>query len=391
MKILLINDYAAPLAGAELQLLHLREALRNRGYDARLFSTSASNDGTADYVTFGTTSRLRTLLQSANPMAYFKLRSILSEFRPDVVHATIFLTQLSPLILPALKNYSALYYAVWYRAVCPLGTKMLPDAAQCEKRAGAVCYHSGCLPLRDWIPLSLQMKMWRRWRQKAFKIFAANSQAVKQQLQADGIENVEVIWPGVKRISERSAMFDRPLAVFSGRLVPEKGAELLIRAFEAAVHLVPEAQLWIAGDGPQRAALQQLVGELKLGGNIQLLGQLTTDELQKRFSPAWVQVVPSRWPEPFGLAAAEAMMRSTAVIASATGGLLEIVQHQTTGLLIPPSNVKALSQALVSVLGNCALAEKMGKAGREYAMKNLTEEESVDRFVALYKRLAQMK
>ena len=61
--------------------------------------------------------------------------------------------------------------------------------------------------------------------------------------------------------------------------------------------------------------------------------------MEARFESAWVQIVPSIWEEPFGLAAAEAMMRGTAVIASRTGGLAEIVQDDLCGFLVPPGDV----------------------------------------------------
>ena len=116
MKILLISDYATPTGGAEILTISLRDGLRSRGHDARLFASSARPNGAhsqADYHCFGTTSGFRTLLQSANFWAARKLKRILAEFQPDVVHVTLFLTQLSPLILPLLKNVPSLYYAVW--------------------------------------------------------------------------------------------------------------------------------------------------------------------------------------------------------------------------------------------------------------------------------------
>jgi hypothetical protein len=88
VKILLVNDYAVPQGGAEILILNLRDALRERGHDARLFASNASEDASrslADYTCRGTTSRFRTLLQSANPWAAMRLRRVLTVFQPDVV------------------------------------------------------------------------------------------------------------------------------------------------------------------------------------------------------------------------------------------------------------------------------------------------------------------
>lgn len=107
MKILLVNDDAVRQGGAEILLLKLRDSLRERGHDARLFASNAKEDGKcslADYTCRGTTSRFRTLLQVANPWAAIGLRKVLRSFQPDVVHVKIFLTQLSPLILPLLRD-----------------------------------------------------------------------------------------------------------------------------------------------------------------------------------------------------------------------------------------------------------------------------------------------
>src|SRR2546428_11767181 len=156
MKILFINDSAVPQGGAEIAIVGMRDALRERGHDARLFASSAGGNGVpslADYTCFGTASKFRTLLQSANPWAFVALRRVLAEFQPDVVHVKMFLTQLSPLILPLLKRVPTICHVVWYRPICPLGTKVLPDGSSCYSPPGAVCYRSGCLPLRDWIPL----------------------------------------------------------------------------------------------------------------------------------------------------------------------------------------------------------------------------------------------
>ena len=134
MKILLLHDYAARFGGAEALTIALRDGLRERGHDARLLATSAGLDGpsVADYECRGTTSSLRTALQVANPSAARAVRRAVAEFRPDVVHVRMFLTQLSPLVLPPLKDIPSIYHAVWYRAICPTGTKLRPDGAVCH-------------------------------------------------------------------------------------------------------------------------------------------------------------------------------------------------------------------------------------------------------------------
>jgi len=118
-----------------------------------------------------------------------------------------------------------------------------------------------------------------------------------------------------------------------------------------------------------------------------MLGHLSHPEMECLFDGAWVQTVPSLWAEPFGLVAVEAMMRGTAVVASDSGGLSEIVQHGRTGFLIPTGNIRALAEALLLLLKDRGLAEQMGEAGHEIALARFNETAYVDSFVQLYQTL----
>ncbi|MEM6598364.1 MAG: glycosyltransferase family 4 protein [Cyanobacteria bacterium P01_D01_bin.36] len=391
MKILLLNDYATPTGGAELLMFALRDGLRQLGHDARLFASSAQageGDRTADYECLGTTSSFRTLLQSWNPWAANRLRQVIREFQPDIVHVKIFLTQLSPSILSVLKDIPSLYYVAWYRPICPLGSKTLPDGSPCGDRYGKACYRNSCLPLQDWLPLMLQMRHWQQ-SQQYFNQIVANSQSVQRRIESEGISTGGVVHCGVPVRAARPPLNSPPTVVFAGRLIWEKGVDVLINAFAAVKAKCPAAKLIIAGDGPERDRLQSLINALALEDAISLLGYLPRAEMEHAFDQAWVQVVPSRWAEPFGMVAAEAMMRGTAVLASASGGLMEIVQNGETGILVPPNDAQPLAAALLLLLKDRSLAEQMGRLGRKVALERFSEPIFVDRFVAQYEQLLQ--
>lgn len=389
MKILLVNDYGTPTGGAELQFLGMRERLRALGHEVRLFTSSAQPTAApiaADDTCLGTTSPLRALLQTANPWAAQRLRAVLRQFQPDVVHVKIFLTQLSPLILPLLRDVPALYHAVWYRAVCPTGTKLLPGGAACAHAVGRACLGEGCLPLRDWAPLMLQMGLWRRWRD-VFDLVVANSAATRAQLLDGGIGPVEVIWNGVRPRPMRPPLPETPLLVCVGRLVHEKGIDLLLEAFATVLRRVPAARLLIIGEGPERQALEQQITALGLSSRVTLTGRLGREELEERCAGAWVQAVPSRWDEPFGIVAAEAAMRGTAVVASGSGGLSEIVEHGRTGLLVPPGDCAALAEALLALLADRERAERLGRQAHERARTLFNEESVAEQFLERYRAI----
>jgi glycosyltransferase involved in cell wall biosynthesis len=394
VKILLVNDYAMEGYGSELQMLALRDGLRQRGHDVRIFASNArlvqKGDILADYQCPGTLSRLLTLLQTANPWAYWKLRKVLREFRPDVVHVKIFLTQLSPLILPLLKNIPSLYQVDILRPVCPMNTKVLPDGTLCKFRAGTACYHTRCLPMRSLLPQMLELWLWRRWRGSFDRIIAV-SHAVRRYLVADGIEPVDVIWDPVSFRPPRPPLSSPPTVAFAGRLVREKGIEILIKAFEKVLIHIPEARLILVGEGKQESYLRKLIADLGIGSNVTMTGYLRRPALERLFDSAWVQIVPSIWVEAQGSVATEAMIRGTAIVASRIGGLAEIVQHGRTGLLVPPGDVDALAEALKQILQNRELAEQMGQAGREYALAHFNRERYIDKILQIYELMISEK
>ena len=387
-RVLLINDYGVPLGGSEIGLHTLQHGLGDRGWDVRMFTSNAGGESSADDTCFGTTSRFRTLVSSFNPGSAITLRRVLQRFRPDVVHVKDFLSQMSPSILPVLRGTPCVMHVAWYKAVCPTGTKMLPDGSRCTESPGRLCHRGGCLPRRDYAPLMFQARLLRHWRD-TFDIVVANSHATRRQLEKGGYRNVEVIHYGVPSCPMRPPLADPPTAVFAGRLVREKGVDVLLRAFATLVGDVPAVRLVIIGEGRERAALERLIGELGLHTSVQLLGKVAHDQMVRVAAPAWVQVVPSRWDEPFGIIAAEAMMQGRAAIVTGTGGLAEIVADGDCGFHTPPGDVPALAAALRRLLTDRELAERFGQAARRRALAHFNEERYVDQFVSLYERLLQ--
>lgn len=367
----------------------LRDALRGRGHDARIFASNArplTFPSEADYECFGTTSRARGVVQSANPWAAAALRRAMREFRPDVVHVNMFMTQLSPLVLPVIRGVPAIFHAVWYRYVCPTGTKMLPTRAPCRNPMGVACLRARCVPLHDWIPLMAQHAMVRRWAD-AFGAIAAVSEAVRDRLVEDGVTVDDVIPAPVPVRDSRPPLPEVPTVLFAGRLVRDKGADVLLRAFTRVHRELPAARLTIVGDGPERHPLEQLRHELHLTSAVEMRPHLARGDLERIADAAWVQAVPSVWAEPFGLAVAEAMMRGTAVVASSSGGVPNVVGDLDPNALVPPGDEHALATSLLAFLTDRARCERVGQAARRSALERFAAERVADRFLDHYTRL----
>ena len=176
------------------------------------------------------------------------------------------------------------------------------------------------------------------------------SKWIQRELAAAGVRS-EHIPLGVPAPSSefRRTPAAMPLFVYCGRLSREKGVELLIRAFARALYAVPDAQLRIVGDGPERATLEDLVETLDAGDSVAFAGRATRQGVEAELAEAWALVAPSVWAEPFGLIALEAAVHGVPVIASATGGLAELIENKVSGLLFPNGNERALSECIVAI------------------------------------------
>lgn len=389
MRVLLINDYGMPTGGAEILTLRLRDALRGAGHEALFFSSTAGGDREkleSDVQCHGSSGTRGMLLQVWNPFAATKLRRLLKEFRPDVAHVGLFLTQLSPSILPVLRRVPTIYHAHWYRAICPTGSKRQPDGTICQVPAGLVCARVGCIPPQDFVPLQIQARLLARWK-TVFRLILADSDWLKRRLEAENFGSAEVVWNGVDICPARPALGADPVVAFAGRMVPEKGLRVLLEAFRQLLDQLPKARLLLLGDGIERQSLEATIIRLKLTDAITWKPWLPHPEMQNFLTPSWVQVVPSLWEEPFGMAAIDAMMRGSAVIASRIGGLTEIVLHGETGHLTPPGDIGALAEALLRICGDRETAERLGRAARERALAHFTEARCLAQHVEWFEKV----
>lgn len=384
-RVLMINDYGRATGGAELQMLALRDGLRRRGHEVRLFASDAAlAEGfpiLADAACRGRTDRAQVVTQTLNPSAWIALRRELRANPPDVVHLRMFLWQISPLVLPLLRGVPTLFQAAVYKAICPTGLKLLPGGAPCARLAGRACLQEGCVAPATWGATMLQLGLLRRWRGAIDRV-AALSRRMAATFEAEGWGPVAVLGNGVDARPARPPLGDDPIVAYAGRLSREKGVETAIRAVLALAPSRPRLRLIIAGGGPLEAELRALAAPL--GERVRFLGHMPRAQMEAAFDVAWVQLVPSLWHEPFGNVTTEAMMRGTAVVASDVGGQSDITRDGVTGRLTPPGDVAALAAALAPIVDDRALAERMGAEGRRVALTEYDREAVLDRLTDAY-------
>jgi glycosyltransferase involved in cell wall biosynthesis len=198
--------------------------------------------------------------------------------------------------------------------------------------------------------------------------------------------NAEVVYPGVDvppcapgAGAARTGM--GCVLGTAGRLAPIKGIEYLIRALPLVRAGVPDVTLEIAGSGPEEAALKKEALRLGLDGCVRFLGWQEDIPFNN-----WNVFVSPSIEESFGIAALEAMAAGLPVVASAVGGLTELVEDGKTGWLTPPADPKALATKLVSLLLNPRERQEMGDAARARAGKFSAKRMS-EQIELLYRRL----
>lgn len=205
----------------------------------------------------------------------------------------------------------------------------------------------------------------------------------------NGIDG-EIFFPtGSQRENPGSEDEDRPPVVGCvAFLTKRKGINYLIAAFRQVADRYPRARLEIVGDGEERSRLQQQIASLGLEKNVTLLGnRLDIPRLMNGFD---IVVLPSVW-EPFGLVIAEAMACGKPVVATSIGGIPEIVEHEGTGLLVPPSAVAPLERALMTLLESKALRDRLGAAGRQRFLERFDSRTMAEKYQAMYESLLRAR
>jgi 1,4-alpha-glucan branching enzyme len=153
--------------------------------------------------------------------------------------------------------------------------------------------------------------------------------------------------------------------LFAGRLVPQKGVDVLVRAFAVLLYRF-NCSLVIVGEGPLELYLQRLIRYSGIPDNVFVRHWQSGAELIELFQNAKVVAIPSLY-EPFGIVALEAMACARACVASRVGGLAEIIDSGVDGYLVEPGDYLDCARRLFSLLSDADLSRRMGEAARRKA------------------------
>jgi glycogen synthase len=343
MRVLVWSSAFWPhVGGVEVLGAHFTQGLRERGHEV-LVVADLDQPGMASAEDVGGVPvrriPVRAAIAARGPSAILRagrdLAALRAEFRPDLDHVFFFGPEL-PLVRAARRGSTAglvvSLHVYLHEALAPAGSAV----GQTLREA-------------DWVVACSD------------SVLADTRRLIPELERSSAIVNA--VPPAAGESAPTPA---EPTLLFLGRLNVQKGFDLGLEAFAKVAVRHPRARVVIAGDGDDRDMLERLAGRLGLGDRVTFTGWATPAEVPGLIDAATIVVMPSRF-EPYGLVAMEAGQRSRPVIAFAVDGLPEAVADGQTGLLAPPGDVEALAAALERLLSDPALAQRLGRQGRQRA------------------------
>jgi len=270
---------------------------------------------------------------------------------------------------------------------CTSGVYYFEPGHECTRAHGVGCVPNliarGCAHTR--YPRTLPRKFVNVTRGlsalRQADLVVSYSSAVDRHLAANGLSR-RVIVPYFPTMSIRAgrAAAEPRRVVFAGRVERPKGVGVLI---EAAAEV--DADFVICGGGRQLEEMRELAGRLGIGERVRFTGWLGADQLAEEFAEASVSVVPSLWPEPFGIVGIESLASGRPAVASSTGGIVDWLNDGVCGIGVPPGDVHALAGALNELLGDPGRLRTMGEAGRRFVAERFSSERHVQTLLGGYR------
>ncbi len=404
MRILMLTQFYHPIIGGEERLVQdLSIELAQRGHEvavATLWHESLAeyevDQGVQIFRIRSTTQRAAWLYRETqrrhappwpDPEATWALRRILNQVQPEVVHAHNWLMY-SYLPLQLARHCGLVLTLHDYSWTCAT-RRLMHQGTPCDGPGFAKCLacsngHYG--PLKG-APTALGLRLMRAIGRAAVDMFLPVSEAVAAGNGLTGSELPYQVIPnfvpddlGSTPSDIEAYITQLPVGdflLFVGDLSRDKGIHTLLRAY---VQLEAPPPLVLLG-----RICQDTPSEFP--PNVIFLNSWPHDAVMEAWRRCSLAVVPSVWPEPFGLVALEAMMSGRPVIASRIGGLSDTMVDGETGLLVTPGDPTALADALRQLLADRATREQMGEAGRRRS-ESYRAAAVVPRLEQVYQRIA---
>jgi glycogen(starch) synthase len=213
-----------------------------------------------------------------------------------------------------------------------------------------------------------------------------------RQLMPEIASRASFIYKGKKAptLPPKPLAFEAPIIMCLGRLAKIKGFDVALTAFASILDRYPQLRLVLAGDGPERLALEQQVHKLNITHAVQFLNWVDPKMVPELINTSTILVIPSRG-EGLPQVAMEAALMARPVVATRVDGIPEIVVHGQTGLLVEPEDSSALAKAIEFLVVHPERAVKMGQAARMRVLRDFSWDHYVESYDVLYRKLISGK
>jgi glycosyltransferase involved in cell wall biosynthesis len=356
-------------------------ALAEQGIAVTVAAARVDNEGE---LPAGVTLRAAPALLDRDRAAEERLGGALSH-RPEVIH--LHQVDDDPELVSALRAVAPVVLTAHGYSACTSGVHYFRPGEECTRAHGPGCVPNlllrGCAHTRH--PKTLPLRYLGASRDRTAleraDLVISGSRAIDRHLAANGASRRAIV-PYFPTMAAKpgSGHAGRRRVLFAGRLVRPKGVGVLIRAARTV-----QAEFVLCGAGRELEAMRRLAERLGVGQRIRFEGWVEADRLAQEMADSSLVVIPSLWPEPFGLVGIEAFAAGRPVVASATGGIIDWLQDGVTGLSVPPGDVAALAGALEQLLADPERQHQMGQAGRAVVSERYTREHHVTGLLEAYR------
>ncbi len=406
MKILQVNKFYYPRDGVGKYVLELEERLKESGHEVRIFAmdnplniSSPDKKYFVSYLSFNQKG-LKNIWRSFARIFYSleakrKFKSLVNDFKPDIIHVHNIYHQISPSILTVAKKKKipVIMHLHDYKLICP-NYKLFIKGKTCQRCHGGKyynCFLNKCLKesylksLGGTLEMYFHHKIWKIYK-TGVNLFIAPSQFMKKTCE-------DFAWPEKKikyvcnfftgKITNQPPKEEDNYLLYFGRLSAEKGINLILQALT-----FNQETLKIAGEGPEIDNLKSLTKKLSLEERVEFLGFKSGTDLNDLIIKAKAIIIPSVWFENMPLNLLESLAQGKIVIAAKIGGIPEIIEDGHNGFLFNPSNVQSLVEKIKQV--NELDLEEIKNNALE-TVKKLNPRDHCQEIIKIYKTLIDNK
>lgn len=382
MKILMVNKFLSERGGSETYMLTLGEKLRELGNEVQYFGMDSEDrcvsNGAGAYVSFidfrsaGAVQKLQYAIKTIySSEARKKLREVLDDFKPDIVHMNNINFQLTPSIIYEIKKHGIPMLQTLHdvQLACP-NHRFYIEAqekicTECENGRFTACVKNKCVHNSTLQSVLACAESYLYHSKNTYNLvdkYICPSYFITEVTEKSGINSDKLITlHNFSTFVSDGASEKQDYALYFGRLSVEKGVKTMLEAFSK----MPEIRLIVAGNGPIEDELRANAPK-----NVEFVGFKSGSELTELIKGARFSLYPSEWFENCPMSVLESLSLGTPVIASDLGGTKDLIEEGKTGFIFKAGDCASLSEKARLLWNNNEMSEKMSAACIEEGKNN---------------------